>query len=119
MEKEIENYLKENYLLIRKGRLYYFLGGTVAMIPALLGLTYHTGTRAVEHAISKQAVKEATAKIEEMKGQSEDHFKAIEGYLDQLKDLNSILKERCTMAKQFPFLQVPQICGMCSSFRIK
>lgn len=66
MEKAIEKYLNENYIMIKKGRLYQFLGGAVATILLLLSLTYATAIQSVNHVIKETDVKHASTQIMEM-----------------------------------------------------
>ena len=59
--KQVTDYLEEHYPLVKKSRLYFFIGGALTTIVLALGISHQSAMRAVEKSAASNAVKEIAA----------------------------------------------------------
>lgn len=90
MEREISESvieeLENKYFLIKKGALFYFLGGALATAIALVGLSWQASKKAAESVIQSSTVKGIEGDLREIKLRAVTEASQITEVLDTVPD---------------------------------
>jgi hypothetical protein len=98
-KKEIRKSLEEDYVLLKKGRLWAALGGAVAMLLSASIISYKGAVEAAKDAVKNPVVTEQLVFIEKARAEAENSLKEITNVTDLKKrvdhlDANAVLYDR-------------------------
>ncbi len=103
--------LKADFALIKKGRAYYLLGGVLAGIGLVLGLSWSAAFWGAAKAISKAKASVATERVLELEDEANRSLSRIRTVHNQVSDIEGKIRES-PVSVMTPGISVPPVMSL-------